>query len=255
MQTDVLINRLWPLIPHSAGTTEQLWELTVQGLEQLPGALVRLVNDKLYPVDIDDWDYPRDVAARFKACLDANGSDKANPNEYYKFYASVLDGGTEAVFEIGLGTNNTDVASNMGPEGRPGASLRGFRDFLPTAKIFGADVDERILFQEERIKTRRVDQMDYASLSSLKTWLPPLDLFIDDGLHSFTANLNSLALGLSVTKPGGWVVIEDITESTITLWQVVAKLLPAHKCHILRAGEGGRMFVLQLLGNSGWLDP
>lgn len=249
MQLDDLIKRLYPLIPHSAGSYEQLWELTVQGLEQLPEALVRLVSDKTYPVDIEDWDYPRAAAEKLKICLDAHGSDKASPNDYYKFYAFALGDCADAVFEIGLGTNNIDVASNMGAGGRPGASLRGFRDYMPSANIFGADVDERILFQEERIETRRVDQLDYASLTALKSWLPPVDLFIDDGLHSFPANLNSLAVGLSVTKPGGWVVIEDITESTVLLWQVVAKLLPDHKCHILRGGIGSRMFVVQVQGN------
>jgi len=249
MSTEDLLKRIWPLIPHSAGTWEQLWELTVDGLEQLPTALVRLIPDKQYPVAIDDWDYPPERAAGLKTCLDANGSDKAQRNQYHKFYASVLHADTEAVFEIGLGTNNVDVASNMGPQGRPGASLRGFRDFLPRARIFGADVDDRILFEEERISTRRVDQLDYESVASLESWLPPLDLFIDDGLHSFVANLNTLEVGLRLTKPGGWVVMEDISESTIPLWQVIGSLLPSHRCHILRSGSG-RMFVVQVRGNS-----
>ena len=244
-----LLNRFWPFIPHSAGADEQLWELTAQGLEQLPAALVRLIGDKVEPIDIDDWDYPCEEAARLKACLDTNGSDKATNHQYYKFYSSILSKRTQAVFEIGLGTNNTDVASNMGIAGKPGASLRGFRDYLPSARIFGADIDERILFEEERIKTRHVDQLDHSSLIALKNWLPPLDLFIDDGLHSLTANLNSLDLGISMTKPGGWVVIEDINESTIPLWQVVAKLLPEHECYIFRAGRLGRMFVCHVSGN------
>ena len=252
MEIDVwsVLRRIWPFIPHSAGSGEQLWELTVQGFEQLPAALVRLIDDKIEPIAIDDWDYPREDAARLKECLDANGSDKATGNEYYKFYSSVLNDRTEAVFEIGLGTNNTDVASNMGAGGKPGASLRGFRDYLPNARIYGADVDERILFEEERIETRHVDQMDYPSLTALKKWLPPLDLFIDDGLHSLAANLNSLDVGLNMTKPGGWVVIEDITESTTSLWQVIGKLLPEHECYILRAGPHGRMFVCRVAGNS-----
>lgn len=254
MNPELLAKRVYPLIPHSAGTWEQLWDLTMKGLEQLPDALVRLISDKAYPIQIDDWDYPADRAAALKRCLELHGSDKAGPNEYYKFYASVLDSGTEAVFEIGMGTNNTDVVSNMGDGGKPGASLRGFRDFLPRAKIFGADVDTRILFQEERIRTRHVDQLDFPSLLSLQTWLPPVDLFIDDGLHSFPANLNSLAVGIKVTKPGGWVVIEDITGHTISLWQVVAKLMPEHRCHILRAGPGGVMFVLQVWGRASWLE-
>lgn len=251
------LHRIWPLIPHSAGTDEQLWELTLRGLEQLPQALVRLIDDKTYPVNLDDWDYPQDVAAALKDCFDAHGSDKGSVNDYYKFYASVLNAGTEAVFELGLGTTNIEVPSNIGAQGTAGASLRGFRDFLPYAQIFGADIDEEVLFQEERIQTRWVDQLNHESLEELTKWLPPLDLFIDDGLHSLTANLNTLEVALRVTKPGGWVVIEDITESTIELWQVVAKLLPAHKCHIFRGGgnSGGRLFAVQVFGNRGFVPP
>ena len=92
MSTEDLLKRIWPLIPHSAGTWEQLWELTLDGLEQLPTALVRFIPDKQYPVDIEDWDYPPERAAGLKTCLDANGSDKAQENQYHKFYDPVVAG-------------------------------------------------------------------------------------------------------------------------------------------------------------------
>ena len=64
------------------------------------------------------------------------------------------------IFEIGLGTNYKNIVSNMGINGKPGASLRAFRDYCPNASVFGADIDKRILFEEERIKTFYVDQTD-----------------------------------------------------------------------------------------------
>jgi hypothetical protein len=35
------------------------------------------------------------------------------------------------IFELGLGTNNPNFAANMGERGRPGASLRAWRDIFP----------------------------------------------------------------------------------------------------------------------------
>ena len=52
------------------------------------------------------------------------------------------------IFEVGLGTNNVDVPSNMGKDGKPGASLRAWRDYFPNA-----DIDTRILFKEDKIQT------------------------------------------------------------------------------------------------------
>ena len=39
----------------------------------------------------------------------------------------------------------------MGTEGKPGASLRAFRDFCMNAEVIWADIDKRILFKEDRI--------------------------------------------------------------------------------------------------------
>ena len=60
--------------------------------------------------------------------------------------------------EVGLGSNNTELLSNMGSDGKPLASLRAWRDYFPNAQIYGADIDKDILTNEERIKTFFVDQ-------------------------------------------------------------------------------------------------
>jgi hypothetical protein len=77
------------------------------------------------------------------------------------------------LLEIGLGTNNTDVVSNMGSEGVPDASLRAFRDYLPNARIYGAGIDKRILFEESRIKTYFADQTDLAAAARLRSHSGP----------------------------------------------------------------------------------
>lgn len=87
-----------------------------------------------------------------------------------------------------------------------------------------ADVDQRILFEEERIQTHFVDQTKPDTLNALKSWLPgPLDLIIDDGLHAPNANLNTLLFALQQVKPGGWIVIEGILEPMLPIWELAAK--------------------------------
>lgn len=114
----------------------------------------------------------------------------------------------------------------MGVKGKPGASLRAFRDFCPNALIFGADIDKRILFQEKRIKTFFVDQTNPSTFNSILEKIPHnFDLVIDDGLHSPNANIASLEFALKIIKVGGWVVLEDISNEAISVWQTVSALL------------------------------
>ena len=97
---------------------------------------------------------------KLESIFNKYGSDKANYHNYHYLYAWILKNPSEikSLFEIGLGTKNSNVVSNMGKNGKPGASLKAFKEFLPNASIIGADVDSKILLEEERIKTFFVDQ-------------------------------------------------------------------------------------------------
>merc|ERR1719331_443216 len=119
------------------------------------------------------------------------------------------------------------MVSTMGSDGTPGASLRAWRDFLPRAQIFGADYDAGILFAEERIATHFADQLDAASLEAMYAAFgaEPFDVVIDDGLHSNVANLNVLAFGVDHCKPGGYIVIEDISHARVGFFSIVKNLL------------------------------
>jgi hypothetical protein len=125
------------------------------------------------------------------------------------------------IFELGLGTNDTKFADNMGINGIPGASLRGWRELFPNALVFGADIDRDILFEEDRIKTFYCDQLDSVAVRDL--WSQPvlqggMDIIIDDGLHSFEANTSFLDGSLANLRPGGVYVIEDIRQEAIERW-------------------------------------
>lgn len=152
------------------------------------------------------------------------GSDKARSNNYTPIYSALFKERHEQplrIFELGLGTNNPTLLSSMGVFGAPGASLRGWRQLFPHALVYGADIDRGILFQEERIKTFHCDQLDRTSIRQL--WSHPelragADIIIEDGLHTFEANICFLEESLAHLMPGGIYVIEDIGWDTINDW-------------------------------------
>jgi SAM-dependent methyltransferase len=152
------------------------------------------------------------------------GSDKGRAHRYTSVYSALFrERYDEAlrVFELGLGTNNPDAPSNMGVFGAPGASLRGWRQLFPQALVYGADIDRRILFQEDRIKTFYCDQLSPSSIREL--WEHPelrdgADIIIEDGLHTLEANLAFLQASLHHLRPGGIYVTEDIPQNHANEW-------------------------------------
>ena len=213
--------------------------------------LLAVVGAKLSPIPIEQLATDADgkaAAEVLKSLFTKFGSDKSALHNYHHLYAEILKDKDHIshVLEIGVGTNNLDVVCNMGAGGVPGASLRAFREYLPNATIFGADLDKRILFQEDRIHTYFVDQTDLASLESLGRNIPhSMDLIIDDGLHSPNANLAVLAFGLKRLKNRGWLVIEDIPERAVPVWELVAALLPDTFASKLLRDEASLVFAVQ----------
>ena len=154
------------------------------------------------------------------------GSDKGyhRRHNFTTVYSVLFEGRLDQplrLFELGLGTNNPELPSTMGDDGRPGASLRGWRELFPNALVYGADIDRAVLFQEDRIKTFYCDQLDQASIREL--WSQPelqggMDIIIEDGLHTFEANVSFLEGSLEHLRPGGIYIIEDIAKSMVERW-------------------------------------
>lgn len=202
-------------------------------------------------VDLPQDDESRASARKLQQLFDLHGSDKGTDHGYHWLYGYILRDcpSIDKILEIGLGTNNETLPCNMGESGKPGASLRAFRDFCPNALIYGGDIDSTILFQEDRIQTSVVDQTSPAAFENLFEEFPgPFDLVIDDGLHSLDANILTLSYGLQRITPGGWIVIEDILEMAVPIWQFVAGILPAEKYQtFLIKAEKGILFAVHHL--------
>lgn len=127
------------------------------------------------------------------------------------------------IFEVGIGTNNVDVPSSMGELGVPGASLRMWKEYFPKATIYGADIDERILFEEDRIKTFYVDQTDPESINDMWEQIPvSFDMILDDGLHNTNANITFFDNSFHKLNENGIYIIEDVNKNYL---QETKKLL------------------------------
>jgi len=247
------INKLALFSPNTAGYYEGL-ERTIDDLTLLSARqvfpLLAELSEKLgdpgikviLAEDFQDKFEARNDSVALKEVFDSYGCDKSLSHNYQCVYGAVLKdlGTVSLMLEIGLGTTNTDVVSNMGSIWTPGNSLRAFRKYLPDAMIHGADIDKKILFEEERIRTYFVDQTDINTLRSLVATISgQLDLLIDDGLHAPNANLATLIVGLEKVRSGGWIVIEDIAEEALAFWQIVGSMIcKTHDYHLIQAHGG-----------------
>ena len=173
--------------------------------------------------------------------LSKYGSDKAGKHDYFLVYSDFFSelgiNQNLKILEIGLGTNNPNLISTMGVNGKPGASLRAFRDTLSCSDIYGADIDKNILFEEERIKTAWVDQFDYDSFRVMTDSLgeTKFDIIIDDGLHAVSANLNSLIFSINSLRENGVFVVEDIPKRSIDAWlPVISILCDKYTCGLIK---------------------
>jgi len=152
-----------------------------------------------------------------------HNSDKGHINitnshhNYTTFYHSIFKDLCKEklrIFELGLGTNNVALPSNMGENGRPGASLYGWSEFFPNSDIFGADIDLDTLFNTDKIKTFYCDQTNPEVIAEM--WNEPMlhdnfDIIIEDGLHTFDANVCFFEHSIHKLNPNGYYIIEDIT--------------------------------------------
>ena len=255
-KTKLNILKAFPMfVAHGWGLYKDRANLTIKSINQVIPALGQFcennIDNESFKLDLMAAfeQTENDNQARLKELFDQYGSDKGTKHDYYRLYSFILERSLKKkVFEIGLGTNNTDIVSTMGKNGRPGASLRAFRDFLPAGHIYGADYDKRILFDEDRIQTFFVDQTDPKTFIDLETKIgADFDLMIDDGLHAPNANIHSLCFFMKYVAVGGYVVIEDVDRSTAPIWALVSELIKKDYLSALIDTKTSCMFVAKRL--------
>lgn len=155
-----------------------------------------------------------------------HGSDKGPPGKhtyttlYDAYFARIRDARVR-IFELGIGTRAIGAPSTMASMPgtyRPGASLRGWREYFTQGSVFAADIDRGILLDEERISTFYCDQTsrdDICALWQQPALLEGFDVLIDDGLHTYEANMCFLENSIPKVNAGGYYIIEDVHDDNV----------------------------------------
>ncbi len=241
--------------PHGNQDYESFVPLVVQNINEIIPKITQIAEfeekNKIltYSVFYDQKKHKNTEKIKDKLSqnLEICGSDKVR-NNYHLIYSCILKDIEHPynILEIGLGTNDPEVVSSMGLSGKPGASIKGFKDTFTKSKIYGADVDKKILFSEERIKTFFVDQNNLETFKNITDNVnDKFDLIIDDGLHYQLSNLNTLLFAFNNLKKDGYFVIEDIGVWTIDTWKIVNKLIPNNfESQIIEMTDSNFVFLL-----------
>lgn len=250
---DTLVN----LYPNSDGRRSALAELLLSTTNSLPDSFQNLQraisgDDSEVVVSLDRFASKKDLrtSSELKRLFSGYGSDKAS-HRYHLLYAGLFERPAypKLVVEIGIGTNNEKVVSHMGRNHKgSGGSLRAFRDFFETANVVGLDIDPTSFFQETRIACHLYDQTGGMSqLLDLGLERGTVDLFVDDGLHLFGANLNSLVHMIDMVRPGGFGVVEDITDRNVGLWLAPLFMLRSQgfDCEIIACSSNTNAFLFR----------
>lgn len=235
--------------PNSAGSTAQQKKLAIQTIQNVLENLQAFSTHRVITVE----EFRIQMAASGSSfilgdLLKMYGSDKSTSHNYDLVYEALFSDPkvVRKVFEVGIGSNNSKIISNMGPAGHPGSSLRALRDFFPNSVVIGVDIDEDILFQEERIRTHPLDQLELNSFQRLSPVIGDnFDLMIDDGLHTIDANLNTLNFFIPRLAKGGYAVVEDIPMAAHSLWLMMCRLLSNEGNASLVNTRAGLLFVFR----------
>ena len=154
-----------------------------------------------------------DVRTDMCYLFESHESDKSTWHNYTTVY--------NKLFSKFINKNINFFELGIGGFRRVGASLYAFRDYFKNANIYGADIDDKLLFEDEGISTFYVDQTDSESVKTLWNSFSAkafeedkdtrFDIIIDDGLHDYDANITFFENSIGMLKNGGIYIIEDIT--------------------------------------------
>jgi hypothetical protein len=125
------------------------------------------------------------------------------------------------ILEIGIGTIPIMTAVGI-KDYVPGASIRGWRDFFPNATIYAVDIEESVMFTDDRIITDVVDQSSVDSIRKFTNKVnKKFDFIIDDGSHLIDHMIISAYELTNSLNDGGIYIIEDIHQSYLNIFNEI----------------------------------
>lgn len=100
-----------------------------------------------------------------------------------------------------------------------GGCLQIWRSYFGAkAMIYGIDKEERLGYEEERIKFILANQEDRESLKKAAQIISKLDVLVDDGSHFVSDQINSFEMLFPIIIPGGLYICEDTHTSYRALY-------------------------------------
>lgn len=151
----------------------------------------------------------------FVALTRIHTSDKWSAHDYampyYRAFAE-LKYQPIKLLEIGVGGYDPNTGGYSNPM-RGGESLRFWKAYFPSGKIFGLDIEDKRGLQEDRIKIFKGSQVDESFLEVVMQEIGEPDIIIDDGSHINDHVLQTFAMLFPKLKDGGIYVVEDCQTS------------------------------------------
>lgn len=198
------------------------------------------VHRLLAALDRKDSPGLADLAVRY-------GADKWGLHQYtphYERHFEPVRNRRLTVVEIGVGGYQ---APDSG-----GASLRMWKHYFPRAQVYGLDLYDKHLLDDQRITTYQVDQSDTESLAQIAKEIGPVDIVVDDGSHLCRHVIASFNALFPYLTPDGIYVVEDLQAS---YWPAPAFDGNAHDLADPATSVGFFKTLLDGLHHEEFLDP
>ncbi len=221
-----LIEEFFEFLPGGSGGTDSLNENILYNIKNISNSLISLIDEKKIK-NYKDLEFDSKLALRLRELFKQNGSDK-HLHSYEYIYSHIFSKfKINKLLEIGIGSQDEKILSNMGNFGKPGGCLRTFSEILgDDSEIVGLEIDKKALFNEKNIKTFEFNQLSIDDIQKFSNdYQDHFDLIIDDGLHSNVSIINSIYLSTKILDKGGILVIEDLFKEQLNFLQIAFGLL------------------------------
>ena len=221
-----LIKNFFEYLPGGSGNLDSVNENIIYNIKNISSALLMLLDEDIEYKVLGNLNYDEELAHKLFELFKKNGSDKYL-HEYHYLYSYIISkNNIKKMLEIGLGTQNKEILSNMGNFGVPGGCLKSFSEILPEdSEIIGLDIDKEILFNHKNIRTFEFDQLNSDHISRfIEKNFETFDLVIDDGLHSNVSIVNTIHMCRKILRNKGLLVIEDLQEVQLKFLKIAFAL-------------------------------
>ena len=163
------------------------------------------------------WDIEKLRNRHLLSLFKKYGGDKMESG-YAQLYSSIFNNLKDKEIkhlEIGLGTLIPEIPSSfyqvpkIHPQYQPANCLRVWQDYFVNGEIYGVDVAEDCMIEDERIKTFLGSSTDRQFCDS-SFGDETFDIILDDGLHTAEAQIETFRNLFHRVNKDGYYIIEDI---------------------------------------------